>query len=173
MILLDVNQNELAILADNLNAMDLKNKVHYYQCDITSEEEVLKVSQDINKDIGNPTMLINNAGVVAGRYLMDLKQEDILRTFSVNILSHHILLRTFLPDMLAKNHGHIVSIASILAVRPAAGVCDYAPSKAAAVSYMEAVRQETRLQGIIYVLAMFSDVVKCQDYVLRGKCFES
>ena len=74
-------------------------------------------------------MLVNNAGVVQGKALLDLSPEDIqqyvvvehsepflmlisLRTFSVNTLAHFWTLKAFLPEMIKQKKGHIVSVES-------------------------------------------------------------
>lgn len=76
--------------------------------------------------IGDPTILINNAGVVQGKLIVDLSAEDVqqyvvylyqvtsllrspFRTFGVNSLSHFWILKAFLPAMLKKKCGHIAS----------------------------------------------------------------
>ena len=77
--------------------------------------------------IGEPTILINNAGVVQGKLVIDLSIEDIqqyvvyiyqttsllkssFRTFGVNTFSHFWILKAFLPAMLKKKSGHIASV---------------------------------------------------------------
>lgn len=77
--------------------------------------------------IGEPTILINNAGVVQGKLVIDLSVEDVqqyvvylyqvtsflsssFRTFGVNTFSHFWILKAFLPAMLKKKSGHIVGI---------------------------------------------------------------
>lgn len=154
MVLLDINEKDLKTLADKINKIyGSENGVaaHAYICDITIEAEVDEVARQIVQDVGHPTMLINNAGVVAGRYMKDLQQADVVKTFNVNVLCHYILVRKFLPRMLEENHGHIVCVASILGIKSLAGVSEYAPSKAAAVAYMDALRQEISVLGESFV----------------------
>jgi short-subunit dehydrogenase len=38
--------------------------------------------------VGDVTMVINNAGVVSGKSLLDLDDVSIQRTFDVNIIAH-------------------------------------------------------------------------------------
>lgn len=62
--------------------------------------------------VGDVTIVINNAGVVSGKTLLDIDDASIQRTFDVNILAHFWVLKAFLGPMLAANRGHIVNIAS-------------------------------------------------------------
>lgn len=81
--------------------------------------------------IGEPTILINNAGVVQGKLVIDLSVEDVqqyvvfiyqvtsflrssFRTFGVNTFSHFWILKAFLPAMLKNKSGHIVGVLLLL-----------------------------------------------------------
>lgn len=52
------------------------------------------------------------------------------------------MTKAFLPDMLEKNHGHIVTVASVAGLFGNAGLCDYCASKFAAVGFDESLRNE-------------------------------
>uniref|UniRef100_A0A182T4B0 Uncharacterized protein n=1 Tax=Anopheles maculatus TaxID=74869 RepID=A0A182T4B0_9DIPT len=59
-----------------------------YKVDISNKEEVYKFAKIIQEDIGDVTLLFNNAGVVSGRALLDTPDHLIERSFSVNVLAH-------------------------------------------------------------------------------------
>lgn len=86
-------------------------------------------------------------GIVAGKYLDDLSYRDFVRTFEVNTFSNFVLVKEFLPNMMENNHGHIVSVASILALKGLAGVSEYAASKAAVATFMSSLRYEISVAG--------------------------
>ncbi len=50
--------------------------------------------------------------------------------------------KAFLPSIIEKNHGHIVTIASMAALYGTAGLCDYTASKFAVFGYHESLRNE-------------------------------
>lgn len=56
-------------------------------------------------------------------------------------------LKAFLPNMLERNHGHIVTIASIMGELVVPGLSDYCMSKFAAVALHESLLREARAQG--------------------------
>ncbi|XP_057305055.1 short-chain dehydrogenase/reductase family 16C member 6-like [Hydractinia symbiolongicarpus] len=147
LVLYDIDEKNVHELANSLNSNNKKTVAYAFKCDITNHNEVESVSNHVINNIGHPTMLINNAGVVAGKYFTELTSADISRTFEVNVISHYTLVKTFLPHMLEQNHGHIVCVSSILALDSLSGVSDYGPSKAAASVFMRALRQEIRLLG--------------------------
>ncbi|EXJ63591.1 uncharacterized protein A1O5_11352 [Cladophialophora psammophila CBS 110553] len=71
-------------------------------------------------------------------------EEELQRTFDVNILAHFKMVKEFLPDMIRKNHGHVVTIASMSSFATWAGITSYAATKAAALAFHEALAQELR-----------------------------
>lgn len=95
--------------------IDVASSAHYYKCNITSIEEIKAVAKKIRADVGQPTVLINNAGVARGKDIIDATEKDIRFTFDVNTLAHYWLVQEFLPEMIKNNHGMVVTVASIAA----------------------------------------------------------
>ncbi|CCM00681.1 uncharacterized protein FIBRA_02720 [Fibroporia radiculosa] len=116
--------------------------ISYYKCDVSNWEEVQAVSKRIIEEIGHPTILINNAGVVQGKLLVDLTPDDIKQTFSVNTLAHYWTLKAFLPGMIEQKKGHIVTVSSVAGMVGMAQMTDYNASKAALISLNESLRYE-------------------------------
>ena len=73
-----------------------------YVCDLTSREEVSAVARRTLAQSGPVDILINNAGVVSGKNLLDMSDEEIERTFQVNSLALFRTVRAFLPSMLER-----------------------------------------------------------------------
>jgi short-subunit dehydrogenase len=65
-------------------------------------------------------------------------------TFEVNTLGLLWTIKTFLPSLVANNHGHLLIVASQTAFITSAGVTDYCASKAAALSIYEGVHSEMK-----------------------------
>ncbi|KAG5728470.1 Short-chain dehydrogenase/reductase family 16C member 6 [Termitomyces sp. T112] len=116
--------------------------ITYYKCDVSQWEEVEAVSKKVIEEIGEPTILVNNAGVVQGKLILDLTPADIHQTFSVNTLAHFWTLKAFLPTMIKNETGHIVTISSVLGYIGTPRLVDYCASKAAAISLNESLRYE-------------------------------
>ncbi|KAH0615825.1 hypothetical protein JD844_026377 [Phrynosoma platyrhinos] len=91
--------------------------VHGFVVNCKSREEIYTVADKVKRDVGDVSILVNNAGVITTTKLLSTKDEQIQDMFDVNILAHYwvILLTTkaFLPAMIKNNHGHIVTVASI------------------------------------------------------------
>ncbi|CAF0758540.1 unnamed protein product [Didymodactylos carnosus] len=72
-------------------------------------DEIRKAAGKIRHDIGNVSIVVNNAGVVTCKNVLDLDVADIRKTFAVNIQSHFYINQQFLPAMIDRHFGHIVA----------------------------------------------------------------
>jgi all-trans-retinol dehydrogenase (NAD+) len=117
-------------------------RVSTYQIDLSQKEATQTLAQQVILDHGGVDILVNNAGIVQGRSILDCDDEQIERTFAVNILAHFWTVRAFLPGMIERGHGHIVTVSSAAAISPAPMLTDYAASKWAAFGFDESLRLE-------------------------------
>lgn len=122
-------------------------EVDVYACDLADRHEVARVGAETLAKSGPVDILVNNAGIVSGRSLLDMRAADIERTFAVNTLALFWTVRAFLPSMLERDAGHIVTVASAAGLAGTARLTDYAASKFAAVGFDESLRLELRNQG--------------------------
>jgi NAD(P)-dependent dehydrogenase (short-subunit alcohol dehydrogenase family) len=116
--------------------------ITFYRCDVTSSEAIADTAAAIRASLGEPTILINNAGVLRNKTLLDGTDADTRLVFEVNTLSHYRLTREFLPHMVKRNHGMVVTVASLAAYLVCSGMVDYSATKAAAVAFHEGLSTE-------------------------------
>ncbi|KAL1737884.1 hypothetical protein HDZ31DRAFT_51729, partial [Schizophyllum fasciatum] len=110
--------------------------------DVSKWEEVEAVAKTIIEEVGQPTIIVNNAGIVQAKLILDLAPAEIERTFAVNTLSHFWTLKAFLPGMIEQKSGHVVTMASALGFVGTAQMADYNASKAAVISLNKSLRYE-------------------------------
>ncbi|XP_004602588.1 short-chain dehydrogenase/reductase family 16C member 6 [Sorex araneus] len=120
-------------------------KVFAYKCDCSNRQEVYRVADQVKRDVGDVTILINNAGVVTGKLFLDIPDHMIEKTFSVNVLSHFWTYKAFLPAMIKANHGHLVCISSAAGNVGTSTLSDYSASKFAAFGFAESIFLELAL----------------------------
>ena len=75
-----------------------------------------------------------------------MSEAEIRRTLDVNVCSHFWTYQEFLPKMIEKNSGMVVSIASTMGYFTASRLSDYCASKHAVVGFHNAVRLEVILE---------------------------
>ncbi|EMD94528.1 hypothetical protein COCC4DRAFT_148691 [Bipolaris maydis ATCC 48331] len=110
----------------------------YFRCDISSPIAIAETADKIRNSLGHPSILVNNAGIVHSAHtILRTLSKFLSRIFDTNILSHWRLIQQFVLDMVAKNKGHIVSVASIASYLTSAANVDYATTKAAALAFHE------------------------------------
>ena len=118
--------------------------VHGFVCDVAQREQVYRTAEETMAAGGAVDILVNNAGIVSGKGILELSDEKIVATFAVNTLSLFWTVKAFLPQMIERRCGHIVTIASASALIGVPKLTDYAASKWAAMGFDESLRAELR-----------------------------
>ncbi|XP_048638799.1 short-chain dehydrogenase/reductase family 16C member 6-like [Marmota marmota marmota] len=124
LVLWDINQEsnmETCRLAKEKGGV----KVFAYKCDCSNRQEVYSVADQVKKEVGDVTILINNAGIVTGKPFLDIPDHMMERSFYVNAISHFWICKAFFPAMLQANHGHLVCISSIAGMVGTSGLSDH------------------------------------------------
>ncbi|KAJ5754133.1 uncharacterized protein N7511_008286, partial [Penicillium nucicola] len=122
----------------------LSSGVTFYHTDITSTNDIFRVASSIRHSYGDPTALVNAAGVFHCGSILEKSEREIRETFEVNTISHFLLLKEFLPSMIKQNRGHILTIASTASFVTVAEMVDYCCSKSSALAFHEGIRQELK-----------------------------
>ncbi|NXU79896.1 RDH10 dehydrogenase, partial [Oreotrochilus melanogaster] len=63
-------------------------QVYTYTCDVGKRENVYSTAERVRKEVGEVSVLVNNAGVVSGHHLLECPDELIERTMMVNCHAH-------------------------------------------------------------------------------------
>jgi NAD(P)-dependent dehydrogenase (short-subunit alcohol dehydrogenase family) len=127
-----------------LESTDVRG-ITYYKCDITDKQQIAQVRKEIERDLGLPTILINNAAEVVGKKLLDVEIEEIERSLKTNLLSHFYTIKEFLPGMLRSEvGGTIVTVSSVIGHLGAAQLSDYAAAKAGVTALHKSLAAELR-----------------------------
>ncbi|NXB77420.1 RDHE2 dehydrogenase, partial [Donacobius atricapilla] len=142
-VLWDINQEGLncAVRAARENGA---GRVHSYICDCSKRQDVYRVADQVKKEVGDVSILINNAGIVIGKRFLDSPDSLMEKTMEVNTMAHFWTYKAFLPAMIAVNHGHLVSISSGAGLCGSNQLSDYCASKFAAVGFAESIDMEMR-----------------------------
>jgi short-subunit dehydrogenase len=107
--------------------------------------QVINTAALVKKEVGKIDILINNAGIVVGKYFIDHTHEDIDKTMGINSNALMHITREFLGDMMQTKQGHIVNIASACGQMGAYRLTDYCSTKFAVVGFTESLRMELKI----------------------------
>ncbi|KAL9962261.1 hypothetical protein ACROYT_G031346 [Oculina patagonica] len=140
LVLWDINKDSNEETAAQVRA--LGKVAHAFVCDCSSREDVYRVAAKVQREVGEVDILVNNAGILSGKKLMNLKDVEIERTMRINTLAHFWTVRSFLPNMLEKDKGHIVNITSIAGSFGSSNLTDYCASKFGATGFSHSLALE-------------------------------
>ncbi|KAI1024917.1 hypothetical protein LB504_009755 [Fusarium proliferatum] len=122
----------------------LSTNAHFYKVDVTSPHSIHEAMQQVRREIGDPTVLINNAGIALGKDILACTAHQIKQMVEVNLLAHFWLVQELLPSMIKQKHGHVVTIASVASFITIASNIDYSCTKAGLVAFHEGLTQDLK-----------------------------
>lgn len=96
---------------------------------MTNREKVLETGSRVLKEVGDVTILINNAGIMPQHEMLKHSEAEIKKMYDINIFAHYWMFQAFLPVMIEKNHGHIVAMSSIAGLVGLNNLTPYCGSK--------------------------------------------
>lgn len=119
-----------------------KLKVHRYECDVTHRAGVFNLAEKVSKDVGDVTILVNNAGIMPCKPLLRHSEKEIRAEVEINFLGNLWMLQAFLPSMLENNYGHIVAMSSMAGKMGLRNLVPYCGTKYAVRGIMESLAVE-------------------------------
>jgi all-trans-retinol dehydrogenase (NAD+) len=146
---------------------DAGTRVAFYVVDIADLGAIAQTAQRVRMEVGDPDIVINNAGIVKGKYFWEHDNGDDTRpTMQVNALAPMYITREFLPAMIANSYreARIVNIASAAGTLSNPRMSVYAASKAALIAWSDSLRLELVQQdhGNVKVTTV------CPSYISTG-----
>jgi NAD(P)-dependent dehydrogenase (short-subunit alcohol dehydrogenase family) len=119
-----------------------------FVADVGNDASMQAMADAVLADWGIPDVLINNAGIASGGDVLEAPISEWRHLWEVNVLSVVRGTKLFLPAMLTRGSGHVVSTASFAGLAGAPGLMTYGVSKAAVVAFSEQLRAECHGTGI-------------------------
>lgn len=117
------------------------------QADVTRKSEVEDAMKSIAGSAGRIDVLVNNAGILRDRRLVNLEEEDWDAVIDTNLKSQYLASRAVAPGMMERKHGRIVNISS-RAWLGAFGQANYSAAKGGVVSLTRTLAIELAKHGI-------------------------
>jgi NAD(P)-dependent dehydrogenase (short-subunit alcohol dehydrogenase family) len=140
---------------ESIKKLDLKN-IHFFEFDITREEDLQKASEFIKEEWSSLDILINNAGVIVNKPFEEITSEEFERVYKVNVFGVAALTKKMLP--LINKNGHVITVSSMGGVQGSMkfpGLSAYSSSKGAVITLTELLAEEYKENGPAFnVLAL-------------------
>ena len=141
---------------DQLNAVSSEicaagNQAEAFPTDISDEGQVTRLAGEVIAWAGGVDILINNAGTVLRKGIVDMSLAEWNGVIQTNLTSAFLMCRSFIPHMKGRGYGRIINIASLMAHRSLPQRTAYSSSKAGLLGFTRALALELADEGITVV----------------------
>ena len=135
---------------DKLNNLSSKlpNKSFIFPCDLSNIEEVEKLFETADAEMGGIDVLVCNAGITKDTLAMRMSNDDFENVINVNLKATFILNREAIKKMMKRRYGRIVNISSVVGVAGNPGQANYVASKAGMIGMSKSIAMEVATRGI-------------------------
>lgn len=124
--------------------MEADANILYLRTDITVETSIAESAAALRKTFGDPTILINNAGIATPHAILDTPAAFLESIFAVNAIALWLMTKEFLPNMIREDKGHIANVSSVTAYMALPSMIDYCASKAVSLTIHEGLNCELK-----------------------------
>jgi 3-oxoacyl-[acyl-carrier protein] reductase len=118
------------------------------QADVSQEEDVSRLFEQINRELGPVTVLVNNAGTTRDKLILQMSLADFEDILNTNLRSAFLCTRAALRSMMKARWGRIVNVTSVAGLLGNAGQANYSASKAALIALTLSTAREMASRNI-------------------------
>ena len=119
----------------------------YWHADVTDDEAMARVAEQVRERFGKVDVVVANAGVASGGPFTASDPAAWRRVIEVNLIGSAVTGRAFLPALI-ESRGYLLQIASLAAITPAPMMTAYCASKSGVEAYAHCLRAEVGHQGV-------------------------
>jgi 3-oxoacyl-[acyl-carrier protein] reductase len=116
--------------------------------DVTDADSIADFLKAVQDKYGNPTVLVNNAGITRDNLMMRMKDEEWDAVISTNLTSAFRMSKACLRGMMKARHGRIITISSIIGATGNPGQANYAATKAGVIGFSKSLAREIGSRNI-------------------------
>lgn len=146
-LMADINEKGMAEVVAEANAKDYTVSSTF--CDVSRSEAFTELRETALNLFGSVDIVMNNVGVLTCGRPEDIPLSEWERILNINLMSVVRGVHCFMPDMIARQSGHIVNTASFAGLFPYAyDRLPYASSKAAIIAMSEGLALYLKPQGV-------------------------
>ncbi|XP_006629863.2 dehydrogenase/reductase SDR family member 6 [Lepisosteus oculatus] len=130
---------------ENLKELDSYPGITTRVLDVTKKDQI----EALAKELERIDVLFNVAGFVHHGTILDCEEGDWDFTMNLNVRSMYMMIKAFLPKMLAHKSGNIINMSSVASsIKGVVNRCVYSTSKAAVIGLTKSVAADFIEQGI-------------------------
>jgi 3-oxoacyl-[acyl-carrier protein] reductase len=115
---------------------------------VTDADSIATFFKAVQEEYGNPSVLVNNAGITRDNLMMRMKDEEWDDVISTNLSSAFRMSKACLRGMMKARRGRIITISSIIGATGNPGQANYAATKAGVIGFTKSLAREVGSRGI-------------------------
>ena len=124
----DINEKALEMGLANYAAAGITN-VRGYVCDVTDENAVKALVNQIHEEVGQIDILVNNAGIIKRIPMHEMTRAEFQQVIDIDLVGPYIVSAAVLPEMMERREGKIINICSMISELGRETVSAYAAAK--------------------------------------------
>ena len=123
----DLNEDKMKMGVESYKKIGIDAKG--FVCDVTKEEQVVALVDEVIKEYGHLDILVNNAGIIKRIPMTEMKAEEYRQVIDVDLVAPFICSKAVIPHMVKQGHGKIINICSMMSELGRETVSAYAAAK--------------------------------------------
>lgn len=148
-VIVDINEAQLQEAKTSIQ--ETGSRVLALNCDVSDEKRVYEVVEEANKCFGKIDILVNNAGIfrVDRGPFAESKKEFWQKKIDINIYGTLYFTRAIINQMIERQWGRIINIASVAGTYGIANMADYSLTKGAILAFSKALAREVASENVL------------------------
>lgn len=146
-ILVARNKEKLETITHEINKKSSKT-AYFYQVDVSKEDQVERMINDVKENLGSIYGYVNNAGVMLNSELTKGDTASWDQMIDINIKGVLYGTSLVIPDMIANESGHIINIASVSGFEVTKTNTVYSATKFAVRAISQGLEKELARTGV-------------------------
>ncbi|MDI9395618.1 MAG: 3-oxoacyl-[acyl-carrier-protein] reductase [Euryarchaeota archaeon] len=133
-------------VSDAINSMGRRSCI--VQANVNDFEQVIKMRDEVVKELGKIDILVNNAGITRDKSFVKMTPEMWSEVISVNLDGAFYCSKAVIDGMIERKYGRIVNISSVIGRMGNFGQANYSASKAGLIGLTKTLAKEFASKGI-------------------------
>ena len=127
---------------------DKSDNPRFYRTDISNEDDVKGLFDNMISDYGRIDVLVNNAGINRDGFLLRMSEEDWDKVIEVNLKGSFLCSKYAARFMIRQSSGSIINMSSVVGITGNAGQANYSASKAGIIGLTKSMAREFASRNI-------------------------
>ncbi|MBQ6040756.1 MAG: 3-oxoacyl-[acyl-carrier-protein] reductase [Oscillospiraceae bacterium] len=146
--IVDLQVTEQAQQLQEAIAAEFGVRAQAYACNVSDQEQCKATVKQVIADLGNVTILVNNAGITRDALILGMKEADFDAVISTNLKGTFNMTQACYRPFMKQKYGKIINLASVSGLLGTAGQANYAASKAGVMALTKVTARELGSRGV-------------------------